>query len=489
MYKVVGIRFKKAGKVYYFDPGEIDLSMGNAAIVETARGVEYGDVVVAPKMVPDDEVVAPLKQVLRKATDADKVQLAENEKKEEKAFGICQQKIAVHGLPMKLVDVEYTFDNNKIIFYFTAEGRVDFRELVKDLAGVFRTRIELRQIGVRDEAKMLGGLGPCGRALCCRSFLGDFEPVSIRMAKEQNLSLNPTKISGICGRLMCCLKFESYGREAKRAEEGLLGQPGESCGGCGAVDHGAPYQQAPGLQEFGGPGDPEELEELKELEKLEELEKKEQSRPKEEQENFVSGVGPEQKPRTPAQISQPLPRNDKNRDNHQRNGSGRNNGRVSGSSKNGWGHHPHGGYGNGYGKDPGKDPGRDPGKDPKKDLRQGGSPREGAEPASGGNNQAGGPSPRHSRRPRPLQGRRPARIGGRDGQDTHNVHDGHNTQAHDARNGHDTHDGQGRPRHPRHGQHHGPSREAGGVTNGADGQSPARGKVSGPESNSSKGSS
>ncbi len=460
MYKVVGIRFKKAGKVYYFDPGEIDLSMGDAAIVETARGVEYGDVVVAPKMVPDDEVVAPLKQVLRKATDADKVQLAENEKKEEKAFGICQQKIAAHGLPMKLVDVEYTFDNNKIIFYFTAEGRVDFRELVKDLAGVFRTRIELRQIGVRDEAKMLGGLGPCGRALCCRSFLGDFEPVSIRMAKEQNLSLNPTKISGICGRLMCCLKFESYGREVKgaEAEEGLLGQPCESCG---AVDHEAP-SRAPGLREFEEPGDPEELEELQELEKLEELEKKEQSRQKEELEKFVLSAGPEQKPRTPAQISQPLPRNDKNRDNHQRNGSDRNDGHVSGSSKNGWGHHQHGGYGNGYGKDPGKDP--------KKDLRQGGAPREGSEPANrDNNNQAGGRRPRHSRRPRPLQGRQPAPIGGRDG--------------------HDTHDGQGPPRHLRHGQHHGPSREAGGVTNGADGQSPSRGKVSGPESNSSKGSS
>jgi cell fate regulator YaaT (PSP1 superfamily) len=206
---VVGVRFKKAGKVYYFDPGTLDLKQGDNVIVETARGVEFGEVVMAPREVPDEEVVSPLKQVMRAATPEDRKQVKENKAKEKEAFKICQAKIAAHGLPMKLVDVEYTFDRSKIIFYFTAEGRVDFRELVRDLASVFRTRIELRQIGVRDEAKLLGGLGPCGRVCCCSVFLGEFQPVSIRMAKEQNLSLNPTKISGLCGRLMCCLKFEA----------------------------------------------------------------------------------------------------------------------------------------------------------------------------------------------------------------------------------------------------------------------------------------
>lgn len=209
MYTVVGVRFKKAGKIYYFDPGELVLSLGDNVIVETARGLEYGEVVIAPRQVADADVVTPLKMVQRLATPADVRQVEENHRQEKNAFAICQQKIAAHGLPMNLVDVEYTFDVNKIIFYFTAEGRIDFRELVKDLAAVFRTRIELRQIGVRDEAKMMGGIGCCGRPLCCATFLGEFDPVSIRMAKEQNLSLNPTKISGICGRLMCCLKFES----------------------------------------------------------------------------------------------------------------------------------------------------------------------------------------------------------------------------------------------------------------------------------------
>ncbi|HHV56437.1 MAG TPA: stage 0 sporulation family protein [Firmicutes bacterium] len=209
MQRVVGVRFKKAGKIYYFDPGELELPQGSHVIVETARGVEFGEVVMAPREVPDEDVVAPLKQVMRAATPEDRQQVKENKAREKEAFKICQAKIAAHGLPMKLVDVEYTFDRSKIIFYFTAEGRVDFRELVRDLASVFRTRIELRQIGVRDEAKLLGGLGPCGRVCCCSSFLGEFQPVSIRMAKEQNLSLNPTKISGLCGRLMCCLKFEA----------------------------------------------------------------------------------------------------------------------------------------------------------------------------------------------------------------------------------------------------------------------------------------
>lgn len=206
---VTGIRFKKAGKIYYFSPGKLSLAEGDGVIVDTVRGVEYGQVVIAAREVEDKDVVLPLKTVRRKAREADLAKVAENKEKEKEAFQICERKIALHKLPMKLIDVEYTFDVNKIIFYFTADGRIDFRELVKDLAAVFRTRIELRQIGVRDEAKLMGGIGCCGRPLCCASFLGDFEPVSIRMAKEQNLSLNPTKISGICGRLMCCLKYEN----------------------------------------------------------------------------------------------------------------------------------------------------------------------------------------------------------------------------------------------------------------------------------------
>ncbi|EAX48044.1 PSP1 domain protein [Thermosinus carboxydivorans Nor1] len=209
LYTVVGVRFKKAGKIYYFDPGGLELAKGDHVIVETARGLEYGEVVIGPRQVPEEKLVLPLKPVQRKATEQDAEKVKENRLKEKEAFKICEQKIQAHGLPMNLVDVEFTFDVNKIIFYFTADGRIDFRELVKDLAAVFRTRIELRQIGVRDEAKMCGGIGCCGRPLCCATFLGDFEPVSIRMAKDQNLSLNPTKISGICGRLMCCLKFEN----------------------------------------------------------------------------------------------------------------------------------------------------------------------------------------------------------------------------------------------------------------------------------------
>lgn len=218
MQVVVGVRFKKAGKIYYFDPGHFKLAAGDHVIVETARGLEYGEIVIGMREVADKDIVAPLKTVQRQATEADKEKVKENRAKEAEAFTLCSQKIAAHGLPMNLVDVEYTFDVNKIIFYFTADGRIDFRELVKDLASVFRTRIELRQIGVRDEAKMMGGIGCCGRPLCCATFLGDFEPVSIRMAKDQNLSLNPTKISGICGRLMCCLKYESdrYSSSSKK---------------------------------------------------------------------------------------------------------------------------------------------------------------------------------------------------------------------------------------------------------------------------------
>ena len=205
---VIGVRFKDVGKVYYFDPGEETLKKGDKVIVETARGIECGEVAMENREVAEESIVRPLKKMIRKANEADLKKVKQNEKLEKNAFEICLKKIADHKLDMKLVDVEYTFDNNKILFYFTADGRVDFRELVKDLASVFRTRIELRQIGVRDEAKMLGGLGICGKPFCCSTFLGEFQPVSIKMAKEQGLSLNPVKISGTCGRLMCCLKYE-----------------------------------------------------------------------------------------------------------------------------------------------------------------------------------------------------------------------------------------------------------------------------------------
>ena len=208
MAEVIGVRFKEVGKVYYFDPNGIQMKKGDMAIVETARGVECGEVAMENREIEDKDIVHPLKKMIRKATQGDLKKVEENRKKERHAFEICEKKILDHKLEMKLVDVEYTFDNNKILFYFTADGRVDFRELVKDLASVFRTRIELRQIGVRDEAKMMGGLGICGRPFCCTSLLGEFQPVSIKMAKEQGLSLNPVKISGTCGRLMCCLKYE-----------------------------------------------------------------------------------------------------------------------------------------------------------------------------------------------------------------------------------------------------------------------------------------
>ena len=222
MQTVIGVRFKQAGKIYYFGAGPMEIAQGDDVIVETARGMEFGHVALGPREVEDAEVTLPLKAVERKATDEDRRRVAENREKEKEAFRICEEKIAARELPMKLVGVEYTFDISKIIFYFTADGRIDFRELVKDLAAVFRTRIELRQIGVRDEAKMLGGIGCCGRPLCCATFLGDFVPVSIRMAKEQNLSLNPTKISGICGRLMCCLKYENDVYCERRREQSAL---------------------------------------------------------------------------------------------------------------------------------------------------------------------------------------------------------------------------------------------------------------------------
>lgn len=208
MTNIIGVRFRAAGKIYFFDPKDFDINTGDHVIVETARGIEYGSVVIGPKEVEDDKVIQPLKPVIRVASAEDDEKEAENKVKEKEAFNICLEKIKKHGLEMKLIDAEYTFDNNKVLFYFTADGRIDFRELVKDLAAVFKTRIELRQIGVRDETKVLGGIGICGRSLCCNTYLSEFAPVSIKMAKEQNLSLNPTKISGVCGRLMCCLKNE-----------------------------------------------------------------------------------------------------------------------------------------------------------------------------------------------------------------------------------------------------------------------------------------
>ncbi|HWQ57879.1 MAG TPA: stage 0 sporulation family protein [Clostridia bacterium] len=218
MKNVIGVRFREGGKTYFFSPGELEIKEGDGVIVETARGTEFGDVVGAPQEVEDNKVVLPLKDVLRVASAHDREQRDKNRAKEKEAFDVCLRKIADHKLEMKLVDVEYSYNGSKVVFYFTADGRVDFRELVKDLASVFKTRIELRQIGVRDEAKMLGGLGSCGRPVCCKSFLADFTPVSIKMAKEQNLSLSPTKISGICGRLMCCLKYEQDCYETMRKQ-------------------------------------------------------------------------------------------------------------------------------------------------------------------------------------------------------------------------------------------------------------------------------
>lgn len=208
MTKVIGVRFRQAGKIYFFAPGKLHIKKGDKVIVETARGVEFGSVAVAPKEVPDEEIMQPLKSVIRVATEEDKRNEEKNREKEKEAYDICLEKIRKHDLDMKLINAEYTFDNNKVLFYFTADGRIDFRQLVKDLAAIFKTRIELRQIGVRDETKILGGIGICGRCLCCHTYLSEFAPVSIKMAKEQNLSLNQTKISGVCGRLMCCLKNE-----------------------------------------------------------------------------------------------------------------------------------------------------------------------------------------------------------------------------------------------------------------------------------------
>lgn len=235
MIEVIGVRFKKAGKIYYFDPNFFDVSLGDHVIVETARGIEFGEVVINNKQVDEEDVVLPLKQVIRIADESDKQNVRKNEQKAKEAISLCIERVKKHNLDMNIVDVEYTFDRNKVIFYFTAEGRVDFRELVKDLASLFKTRIELRQIGVRDEAKMLGGIGPCGRMLCCSTFLGDFEPVSIKMAKDQSLSLNPAKISGLCGRLMCCLKYESDQYEDAKEQLPDIGNIIETPYGTGKV--------------------------------------------------------------------------------------------------------------------------------------------------------------------------------------------------------------------------------------------------------------
>ncbi|MDW2797104.1 stage 0 sporulation family protein [Clostridium boliviensis] len=223
MIKVIGVRFRNAGKIYYFDPVNLEAKAGDHVIVETARGIEYGYVVLGAREVEDEKVVQPLKSVIRMATKADDEVEKKNHEKEKEAFKICKDKIKKHGLLMKLIDAEYTFDNNKVLFYFTADGRIDFRELVKDLASVFKTRIELRQVGVRDETKIVGGVGICGRTLCCHSYLSEFIPVSIKMAKEQNLSLNPTKISGVCGRLMCCLKNEEETYEELNSKLPVVG--------------------------------------------------------------------------------------------------------------------------------------------------------------------------------------------------------------------------------------------------------------------------
>lgn len=235
MAEIIGVRFKEVGKVYYFDSQQKEYQVGTKVIVETSRGVECGDVALGNKIIPDEEIVSPLKTVIRVANEADLKILQENREKEKEAFNICLEKIANHGLDMKLVDAEYTFDRSKVLFYFTADGRVDFRDLVKDLASIFRTRIELRQIGVRDESKMLGGLGVCGRPFCCSTFLGGFQPVTIKMAKEQGLSLSPVKISGTCGRLMCCLKYEQEGYEELIRTTPRIGSAVKTPDGAGVV--------------------------------------------------------------------------------------------------------------------------------------------------------------------------------------------------------------------------------------------------------------
>lgn len=294
MKKIIGVRFKRPGKIYFFDPGDLEIKKQDYVIVETANGEEYGEVAISNRQISEESIVAPLKKVLRIATVKDRKHYEENKQKEKEAFGICQEKIKKHQLEMNLIDVEYKFDNSKILFYFTADGRIDFRELVKDLAAVFKTRIELRQIGVRDEVKRIGGNGICGRELCCCSFLGNFETVSIKMAKEQNISLNPSKISGNCGRLMCCLKYEQDVYEEKLKRLPKVGAIVKTQDGEGVVEGIETLKEKIKVKFRDGEGffykkydandvkiiknaesdkvDPEELENLRELQELEKLE-------------------------------------------------------------------------------------------------------------------------------------------------------------------------------------------------------------------------
>ncbi len=325
--RVIGVRFRKSGRMYYFDPGELSISEGDGVVVETSRGVEYGDVVLSPREVPEEQIVAPLKEVMRVATPEDKEIHERNLQLEQEAFSVCQEKITQHTLDMKLVDVEYTFNGSKITFFFTSEGRVDFRELVKDLAFVFKTRIELRQIGVRDEAKMLGGLGSCGLPVCCKTFLADFQPVSIKMAKEQKLSLSPTKISGLCGRLMCCLKYEQDAYESMRKLMPRVGKDVITPDGRGIViDNNVITEKTkvritmpdgtPDLREYHfsvvrKPGTPEEEEAVR-LELVAHAKAREtEEEPQEEEFRFVTGHTPETKPSMPEKPQQepnPAPR-------------------------------------------------------------------------------------------------------------------------------------------------------------------------------------
>lgn len=318
MKRVIGVRFKKAGRMYYFDPVGLEINEGDGVIVETARGMEYGEVVLSPRDIPEEQIVAPLKDVMRIATDDDHDTHERNLQLEAEAFDICQEKIASHGLDMKLVDVEYTFNGSKITFFFTAEGRVDFRELVKDLAFVFKTRIELRQIGVRDEAKMLGGLGSCGRPVCCKTFLDDFQPVSIKMAKEQKLSLSPTKISGLCGRLMCCLKYEQDAYESMRKLMPRTNKEVITPDGRGIVldnnvitektkvritlNDGTPDVREYHFTDIRRPGTPDEEESVRQELVASVQARAQENEPEEEEFRFVTGHVPEEKePAAPAQ--------------------------------------------------------------------------------------------------------------------------------------------------------------------------------------------
>lgn len=316
MKRVIGVRFKKAGRMYYFDPGALEINESDGVIVETTRGMEYGEVVLAPRDIPEEQIVAPLKDVLRIATEDDHETHERNLQLEAEAFDICQEKVASHGLDMKLVDVEYTFNGSKITFFFTAEGRVDFRELVKDLAYVFKTRIELRQIGVRDEAKMLGGLGSCGRPVCCKTFLEDFQPVSIKMAKEQKLSLSPTKISGLCGRLMCCLKYEQDAYESMRKLMPRTNREVITPDGRGTVidnnvitektkvrillSDGTPDLREYHFTDIRKPGTPEEEEALRRELAASAQARAKESQPEEEEFRFVTGHLPEERESAPS---------------------------------------------------------------------------------------------------------------------------------------------------------------------------------------------